>query len=97
MGRYMQGAQPVSMLGPSFPQCLTQISVNINRCCMSYIAMYFINIRATMVYLEQSNSNALALGKCLKVKSRKDLLRVDDSWSTVLQRDACLLIYRKAS
>lgn len=58
--------------------------------------MYFIDIRAIMVYLEQSDSNALALGKCLKVKRRKDLLHVDDSWSTVLQRDACL-IYHKAS
>lgn len=64
---------------------------------MSCIDMYFIDIRAIMVYLEQSDSNALALGKCLKVKRRKDLLHVDDSWSTVLQRDACLLIYHKAS
>ena len=30
--------------------------------------MYFIDIRATMVYLEQSNSNALVLGKCLRLK-----------------------------
>lgn len=35
---------------------------------MSYIDMYFIDIRATMVYLEQSNSNALVLGKCLRLK-----------------------------
>lgn len=37
MGQQMQSASLVSMLGPSVPQCLTQMPVNINRCYIAHM------------------------------------------------------------
>lgn len=72
MGEQVQSASLVSLLGPSFPQRLTQMSRNIDRCSMAHV-----DVRSTRVYLEPIHLMLWPVGEkhngLLKVKGSNAL------------------------